>query len=118
MKVLNFWQSSDKQFLENGNTNCFDNKDFNPYGKILEKLTEEMECSPPWTKKVSNDLKICKTKEYFDKYFQTLKDFQDELRHAPKKCKYRTWHVRDQMTEHLDGNTGMKLIMAMQNDQV
>ena len=85
---------------------------------MLDKVVKKMDCSFPWSKNVSNGLKVCGNQEDFETYFTTLKEYQDDFRKAPKKCKYRTWNLRDRLKVDKDGSKGLQLIMEMENDQV
>ena len=93
-------QLTEKHFL----SNCTTRKGFNPDEEMEKRISEYINCSPPWSSYKVQDLKDCKTETDFNNYLVALDHLQKEFKRIGKKCNYKTWKLFSISEQTLDGN--------------
>ena len=93
-------QLTEKHFL----SNCTTRKGFNPDEEMEKRISEYINCSPPWSSYKVQDLKDCKTETDFNNYLVALDHLQKEFKRIGKKCNYKTWKLFPISEQTLDGN--------------
>ena len=98
---------------------CMKAEGFSQDSMIMKLLTEEINCSLPWSKVRVEGMKDCKTENEFERYLTTLIKLQRKIEKIPKKCTFKTWTPLPYSESSRDVNDTMVIIdLVMINSKV
>ena len=82
---------TEKTSMSRKGDKCMKDEGFSPDWVIMKRLTEEINCSLPWSKVKVEGLKDCNTEIEFERYLTTLVKLQRKIEKIPKKCTFKVW---------------------------
>ena len=82
---------TEKTSISKEEEKCMKGKGFSPDSMTMKLLTEEINCTLPWSKLKFEGLKDCKTEIEFERYLTTIVRRQRKIEKIPKKCTFKVW---------------------------
>ena len=120
-KARKLLQLTEKSRISKKDSKCIENEGYNPDEAIMTMISEQINCSVPWSSlnQQNEGVEVCKTEDDFERYLETIYSHQDTIKAVPKKCKFNTWtmkHYSD--SEQPENNTKVRLEFFMTDKQV
>ena len=91
-------QLTEHYIMSKSNNECNNVKDYRPDDKMIELISQKIGCKLPWSRLEIESLKNCQHESDFNKYLESILNFQTDILNIPKKCHYDTWtfsHLED-----------------------
>ena len=110
---------TEKTSMSKEEDKCMKDEGFSPDWVIMKLITEEINCSLPWSKVKVEGLKDCNTEIEFERYLTTLVKLQRKIEKIPKKCTFKTWTPLPYSDSSRDVNDTLVIIdLVMINSKV
>ena len=99
---------------------CSEDQEYYPDDVEMDLVSKKINCSVPWSRLKTSNLKPCRSKNQFENYLQALKEIQME--EIPLKCKYKTWSAMPYMEQvhpiDSKNQAGIHLVLVMPKKQI
>ena len=82
---------TEKSYISKEGEKCIKDESYNPDKAIMELISNQINCTLPWSKFKPAGMKECITENDFDRYLKMIFKRQDDIKQVPPKCKFRTW---------------------------
>ena len=89
---------------------CVKDKSYNPDRAIMKQITEQINCSLPWSQFKLEGMEDCKSENDFEFYLSTIVKLQSKIKKVPKKCTFKTWTPLPYSKSSTDGKDTLIVI--------
>ena len=84
-------QLTEKSHISKEKAKCIMDDNYNPDKEIMKLISRQIKCTLPWNEIEIEGMKECKSKNDFDNYLKMIFKQQEDIRHVPPKCRFKTW---------------------------
>ena len=94
---------TEKSYISKEDEKCINDESYNPDKAIMELISNQINCTLPWSKFKPAGMQECITENDFDRYLKMIFKRQDDIKQVLPKCKFKTWTPMTYSESSVDG---------------